>query len=107
MLLAIDRGHVEAFGSTEEVVAVSHAFPLALAKPGERIRIARLLGGRGMALRLTELGLNVGTDVRVAHRHGGQMVVVRGETRLALGAGLTHRILVTPVGVETDERRAS
>jgi ferrous iron transport protein A len=86
---------------------VSGTFPLALVQRGERVRIARLLGGDGVALRLTELGLNVGSEVRVAHRQGGQMVVIRGEMRLAIGSSLTHRILVTPVGVEKDERRTS
>jgi ferrous iron transport protein A len=84
---------------------VSAPLPLALAQRGERVRIARLLGGDGVARRLTALGLNVGSEVRVAHRQAGQMVVIRGESRLALGSSLTHRILVTPLGVERDEWR--
>ncbi|MFN2323992.1 MAG: ferrous iron transport protein A [Trueperaceae bacterium] len=46
------------------------AYPLALAQPGERVRIARLQGGDGVAMRLTDLGLNAGSEVRVAHRQG-------------------------------------
>ncbi len=84
---------------------MTSAYPLALARPGERVRIARLQGGDGVAMRLTDLGLNVGSEVRVANRQGGRMVVIRGEIRLAIGSSLTHRILVTPVGVENVERR--
>lgn len=99
MILAIGRASIATFGRPDEAVTVSHTHPLALAREGERVRIARLLGGRGMARRLTEMGLNVGGEVRVLHRQGGQVVVLRGETRLALGAGIAHKILVTPVDV--------
>jgi ferrous iron transport protein A len=104
LVLAIDRAHVAAFSRAEQAVIVRNTVPLALAEQGERVRITRLLGGRGMALRLTELGLNVGSELRIAHRHGGRLVVVRGETRLALGAGIAHKVLVTPIGDERGER---
>lgn len=97
MILAFDRATIATFRRPAEAVTVSHTHPLAVAREGERVRVARLLGGRGMALRLTELGLNVGSEVRVLHRQGGQVVVLRGETRLALGAGIAHKVLVTPV----------
>lgn len=83
---------------------MSHTYPLALARQGERVRVARYLGGRGMARRLSEMGLVVGSEVRVAHRHGGQLVIVRGDTRLALGAGIAHKVLVTPIGAGDGER---
>lgn len=106
MVLAIDRAHFAAYSRAEQAVIVRSTLPLALAEQGALVRITRLLGGRGMALRLTELGLNVGSEVRIAHRHGGQVVVVvRGETRLALGAGIAHKVLVTPVGAADGERR--
>lgn len=69
-------------------------FPLAMAQEGERVRIERLSGGHGLEMRLTALGLNVGSEVLIAHRQGGQMVVIRGETRLALGAGMAQKIWV-------------
>jgi ferrous iron transport protein A len=47
-----------------------------------------------LELRLTELGLNVGSELTVSQRSGGSLVVLRGETRIALGAGLAHKIMV-------------
>jgi ferrous iron transport protein A len=76
----------------------AHCLPLAMAKEGDYLRITQLLGGDGMAARLASMGLNTGCVVRVAHRQGGQTVLVRGETRLALGMGIAHRVMVTPVG---------
>jgi ferrous iron transport protein A len=72
-------------------------FPLAMAGEGERVRIQTLQGGKGLAKRLTELGLNPGTEVRIVARQGGGLVVARGETRLALGCGMAVKILVEAV----------
>ncbi len=70
------------------------AFPLAMAQEGERVRIHLLRGGKGLEMRLTSLGLNVGSELVVSQHQGGNMVVLRGETRLALGAGMAHKIMV-------------
>ena len=70
------------------------AFPLAMAGEGERVRIYLLRGGKGLEMRLTSLGLNVGSELIVSQRQGGNLVVIRGETRLALGAGMAQKIMV-------------
>ncbi len=67
--------------------APSKGFPLILADEGVRVRI----------LRLTELGLNVGSEIQVMQRQGGGLLIARGETRIALGAGMASKILVTPL----------
>ena len=69
-------------------------FPLAMAQEGERVRVFLLRGGKGLEMRLTSLGLNVGSELTVAQRLGGKLVVIRGETRLALGAGMAQKIMV-------------
>lgn len=69
-------------------------FPLAMAAEGMRVRIERLLGGKSLEMRLTSLGLNVGSELVVSLHQGGKLVVLRGETRLALGAGMAHKIMV-------------
>jgi ferrous iron transport protein A len=78
---------------------VDKAFPLAMAGEGARVRIQLLRGGKGLEMRLTSLGLNVGSELVVSQHQGGKMVVLRGETRLALGAGMAQKIMVV-------ERRA-
>ena len=72
----------------------SAAFPLAMAREGARVRIHKLVGGKGLEMRLTSLGLNVGSEIVVSLHQGGKLVVLREETRLALGAGMAHKILV-------------
>jgi ferrous iron transport protein A len=73
------------------------ACPLSLTEEGARVRVVALRGGVGVDRRMTELGLNVGSELTVRQRQGrGGLVVSRGESRLALGMGLAHKVLVEP-----------
>jgi ferrous iron transport protein A len=47
---------------------------------------------------MTEMGLNVGAELKVCQREGSGIVVMRGETRFALGGGMAHRIMVIDAG---------
>ncbi|MBO3273914.1 FeoA family protein [Pseudomonas schmalbachii] len=73
------------------------SLPLSMAGENARVRIVALLGGPGTVRRLTEMGLNVGCEIIVRQSQGGGLVVSRGETRFALGAGMAHKIMVCPV----------
>lgn len=72
-------------------------FPLLMAGEGQRVRIQGLRAGRQLDRRLTELGLNPGTEIQVIQRQGGGLVVARGEIRIAVGGGMAARILVVHV----------
>lgn len=73
------------------------AFPLMMAGAGARVRVVALRGGAGLDKRMTEMGLNVGAELVVRQHQGGGVVVMRGETRFALGGGMAHKIMVAPV----------
>lgn len=70
------------------------AYPLMMANEGARVRVVGLMGGNGLERRMTEMGLNVGAELVVRQRQGGGLVVMRGETRFALGGGMAHKIMV-------------
>jgi ferrous iron transport protein A len=73
-------------------------FPLARAAEGQRLRIAAHAVGKGLSLRLRDLGLPLGTEIRALHHIGGDaMVVALGTMRVALGADMTRRVMVTLV----------
>lgn len=72
------------------------AFPLMMATEGARLRVVALRGS-DVDKRLTEMGINVGAELVVSQHQGGGVVVMRGETRFALGGGMAHRIMVVPV----------
>jgi ferrous iron transport protein A len=68
-----------------------------MAGEGSRVRIHALMAGRGLAQRLTEMGLNVGREIRVVQRQGGGLLVARGEGRIAVGGGMATKIMVVSV----------
>ena len=74
--------------------ADSRPFPLAMADEGSQVRITDLVGGQRFKTRLTSMGLNNGSQLEVVLRMGGKTVVRRGECKLALGAGMAHKVMV-------------
>jgi Fe2+ transport system protein FeoA len=74
----------------QDVMALSEA-PV-----GRTLRVVRLDGGHGMKRRLTDMGLHVGSVVRIARTGGtGPVIVWSKGGRIALGRGVLHRVLVT------------
>jgi len=69
--------------------------PLSEVAEGQKVRVVGVDAGVGLTSRLTAMGLTPGTEVlMVSNRGRGPAVVeVRG-TRLALGRGMTRKIVV-------------
>ena len=70
--------------------------PLTELKLGEEATIAAVQGGRGMQVRLRNMGLVEGQAVRKlsALAWGGPVVVMVKRTQIAIGRGMARRILV-------------
>ena len=70
--------------------------PLSMATQGEVVQVVAVRAGWGLQRRLAEMGLNPGVKVRVmnSQRPGPVVIDVRG-SRLALGQGVAHKIMVT------------
>ena len=79
-----------------EVEKVKPLMPLAMATPGETVQVVGIRAGRGLARKLTDMGLTPGVQVRVINglRPGPVIIELRG-SRLALGHGVAHKIMVT------------
>jgi len=73
------------------------AIPLSLASAGERVRIIRLAGGCDVQQRLRSLGINVGDTIEIINNKGPVIVNAKG-SRIGLGLGLAHKVMVAPVG---------
>jgi Fur family ferric uptake transcriptional regulator len=71
------------------------AVRLSRAEAGERVIILDHTGGREMARRLGDMGLTRGTEVEVLSQNEGPMVISCRGSRLALGKGLSEKIMVT------------
>lgn len=72
--------------------------PLSMLSPGKRARVTAVHGGYGLNRRLAEMGLSVGAEIVLLRFGGGPVVVDILGTRLMLGRGMAHRIIVEPIG---------
>jgi Fe2+ transport system protein FeoA len=71
-------------------------FRLADAVAGDRLIITSFHAGKDMGRRLADLGLPIGARIEIVHRQrGGRMIVARDLSRVALGSGMTDKIMVT------------
>ena len=71
--------------------------PLAMVRTGAQVRLVRIDAGRGLQARLASLGLLPGTGLRVVSVNArGPAVVAVGESRIALGRGMAHKMMVEP-----------
>ena len=73
--------------------------PLSMASPGNEVEIAGVKAGWGLQRRLADMGLTPGSVVRVTNcgRPGPVVLDVRG-SKLALGHGVAHKIMVVERG---------
>lgn len=77
--------------------------PLPLARPGERLVVRDVLGGRLARLRLFSMGLRPGDEVEViSDSMGDGLIIARGETRIAIGKGISQKIMVSLVDHRDD-----
>ncbi len=75
--------------------ALEHS--LALAQPGQRLRITGYQGGRMLRARLLALGLNLGQEVEILQNNRGLIIIGINGGRVALGRGISQKILAEAV----------
>jgi ferrous iron transport protein A len=73
---------------------------------GERVRIEEIRAGRTLRGRLMSMGILPGVEVTVLTAgRGGPVIVAQNDCRIALGMGMSSRIIVSRLGAA--DRRAS
>lgn len=84
--------------SGELLEAGSGAFPLSIAKPGDKVLVKALLAGHGAYYRAMSLGITPGTMIEVVEnilQYPWSPVIVRVRgVEVALGRGLASKIIV-------------
>jgi Fe2+ transport system protein FeoA len=71
--------------------------PLALVPSGQQVRIIGYEGGRMLRARLMAMGLNLGQVVQILQNNRGLIIVGVNGGRVALGRGVSHKIMTAPV----------
>jgi Fe2+ transport system protein FeoA len=71
--------------------------PLSAVPSGKRVRITNFAGGRMLRSRLASLGLNLGQEVNILQNNRGLIMLGVNGGRVALGRGVSQKILTVPV----------
>lgn len=71
------------------------AKPLSAIRSGEKVRLASIEAGRGLNSRLASMGLLPNVEIIVVNnRHPGPFVISVKGSRMMLGRGMAHKIMV-------------
>lgn len=74
---------------------VSNAVSLNSIKPGASVRVTAIDAGKGLKGRLAALGILVNAALKVVRNDGaGQIIIQVRQSKIILGRGMTHKILV-------------
>jgi ferrous iron transport protein A len=66
-----------------------------MVREGERVKVSRVSGGRGLVRRMTDLGLRPGTEIEIVSASTtGPFVIRLGGQRLGVGFGVAKNIFV-------------
>ncbi len=68
--------------------------PLSSIHGGERVQVTQVIGGRALVRRLREMGISNGVEIEVAQNTGGPVIIILGNSRMALGQGMAGKIMV-------------
>lgn len=83
--------------------APKDGIPLSLIPAGKMVKLIAVRGGFGMCKRLGEMGINVGDTFEVVQNSfAGHFVIKFKETKLALGQGMVHRLIVQELKEEKE-----
>lgn len=89
---------MELYGLCSDCITAQHPKKsLASARPGEKLLISAIDGGRNAGMRLRSMGLKIGDTIEVVNSIGGQTVIAVDYTRLVIGRGLSNKIKVESV----------
>lgn len=68
--------------------------PLAMVGTGQVVKLVKVAAGKMLTRRLAELGLTPGVQLEILQDQGGPLLLAVRDSRLALGRGMAHKIIV-------------
>lgn len=78
--------------------AVHHGrMPLLHAPVDTYLRVVSFGTSKGVALRLSSMGVTENSIIQVMHQAGGNLIIAVENTRLAIEPSIAHRVIVVPV----------
>lgn len=78
----------------EGAMTAKTPMPLSMAAANQELELVEINAGRKLTHRLAELGLTTGVRLRVVQDNGGPLLVCVRGSRIAIGRGMAHKLLV-------------
>ena len=79
----------------DDLSSMKKVFLLSNAQIGNRVVIRQILSGKSMKHNLSQMGLDLGLEVRVISKiESGSVIVYIQDNQIVLGAGLANRVIV-------------
>jgi ferrous iron transport protein A len=70
--------------------------PLSTVESGRTVKLARINAGQGLNSRLASMGLVPGVEITVVNNgHPGPFVISVKDSKMMLGRGIAHKIMVS------------
>ena len=80
---------------TENRKSLKKSFPLSMVKTGETVKLVSINAGRGLNSRLASMGLLPNVEITVvSNGHPGPFVISVKDSKMMLGRGIAHKIVV-------------
>ena len=75
--------------------------PLSTVKAGQKVKVASIAAGRGLNSRLASMGLVTNEIITVvSNNHPGPFVINVKDSKMMLGRGMAHKIMVSNCNYE-------
>lgn len=81
----------------QKVESNNGTYPLSRAVMGKAVRLVSIDAGKKLTHRLTELGLTPGVELLLVHKSGGPLLLSVRDSRVAIGRGMAHKLMVADV----------
>ena len=82
--------------------------PLSTIRSGETVRLASIEAGRGLNSRLASMGLLPNVKITVINNsHPGPFIIIVKGSKMMLGRGMAHKIMVCSCDHEENHSRLS
>ena len=88
------NGNMSATSSTYDQMSLTQL------RPGQRGRIIKIIGGRGLACKLEALGIREGEEIKKVSEQWmrGPVLLKHGHSQVALGFGMASKVFVRITG---------
>ena len=71
--------------------------PISFAQNGSRVEIVNIAMGQTFNKKLMEMGLNIGSEIQIIKNDSGSLILGVAGSKLALGQGMGHKIMVKAI----------